>query len=90
MTKYLLGYDIANEKRLQRIYRRMIKYATPIQYSLFILDGNEVALNKCLTDVMSIFNKKEDDLRVYMLPSNFNQEQLGKSPLPIGIFWFGI
>ena len=29
--QYLIGYDITNDKRLQRIHRRMINFATPIQ-----------------------------------------------------------
>ena len=29
MAQYLIGYDIADPKRLQRIYRRMTNYATP-------------------------------------------------------------
>ena len=34
--QYLIGYDIADPKRLQRIHRRMTSYATPIQYSISI------------------------------------------------------
>ena len=37
--QYLIGYDIADPKRLQRIYRRMTKYAPPIQYSIFLFEG---------------------------------------------------
>jgi len=36
---------------------------------------------------MLIFNKKEDDLRVYPLPTNTTQWRLGKSSLPEGIIW---
>ena len=32
-----------------------------------------------------IFNKKEDDLRVYPLPTNTTQWRIGKSSLPEGI-----
>ena len=41
MNKYLIGYDIANPKRLCRIHRAMKTHATPIQYSIFLLEGNE-------------------------------------------------
>lgn len=85
--KFLIGYDISDEKRLQRIYKRMLKHATPIQYSIFLLDGTGRELQQCLTDVLTIFNKNEDDLRVYPLPANAKQWQLGKLPLPEGIIW---
>lgn len=85
--KFLIGYDISDEKRLQRIHRRMTKYATPIQYSIFLFDGVAKDLQCCLDDVLTIFNKKEDDLRVYPLPSNAKQWQLGKLVLPEGIIW---
>ena len=60
MAQYLIGYDIADPKRLQRIHRRMTNYATPIQYSVFILNGSEKLLKQCLAEVMLIFHKKED------------------------------
>lgn len=87
MAQYLIGYDISDPKRLQRIYRKMTHYATPIQYSIFLLDGSEKLLKQCLAEIMLIFNKKEDDLRVYPLPTNTAQWRLGKSSLPEGIIW---
>ena len=85
--QYLIGYDIADPKRLQRIHRRMTNYATPIQYSIFLFEGSEKLLTQCLTEVMQIFHKKEDDLRVYPLPNNCSQWRLGKASLPQGIIW---
>ena len=85
--QYLIGYDIADPKRLQRIHRRMTNYATPIQYSIFLLEGSEKLLTQCLTEVMQIFHKKEDDLRIYPLPHSCSQWRLGKASLPQGIIW---
>ncbi len=85
--KYLIGYDISDEKRLQKIYKRMTGFATPIQYSIFLFEGNFEYLQKSLDDILNIFNKKEDDLRIYPLPKNGNQWQLGKLILPEGIVW---
>jgi len=85
--QYLIGYDIADPKRLQRIHRRMTKYATPIQYSIFLFEGSEKLLAQCLTEVMQIFHKKEDDLRIYPLPHHCSQWRLGKASLPQGIIW---
>ncbi|WP_044469488.1 CRISPR-associated endonuclease Cas2 [Mannheimia massilioguelmaensis] len=85
--QYLIGYDIANPKRLQKIHKRMVKFSTPIQYSIFLYEGNVEKLKACLNDVLTIFNKKEDDLRVYPLPTGAKQWQLGKAILPEGIIW---
>lgn len=85
--KYLIGYDISDEKRLQKIYKRMTEFATPIQYSVFLFEGNLAHLQKGLNKVLDILNKKEDDLRVYPLPAKGNQWQIGKLILPEGIVW---
>lgn len=87
MMQYLIGYDISDEKRLQKIHRRMTKYATPIQYSVFLFEGMKPELKKCLDDVLDIFNTKEDDLRVYPLQNNTPQWHLGKPIFPEGIIW---
>ncbi|QLB13192.1 CRISPR-associated Cas2 family protein [Bisgaardia hudsonensis] len=85
--QYLIGYDISDEKRLQKIHRRMQKYATPIQYSVFLFEGDQHKLQECLKTILTILNKKEDDLRIYPLSKNSNQWKIGKPILPEGIIW---
>lgn len=85
--QYLIGYDITEPKRLVRIYRKMTKFATPIQYSLFLFEGSRQQLQGYLKDVLKIFNAKEDDLRVYPLPAGIHKWQAGKEILPEGIVW---
>lgn len=65
----------------------MTKYGTPLQYSIFLLEGTAKFLQECLNEVLAIMDKKQDDLRVYPLSSNINQWQIGKSVLPDGIVW---
>lgn len=84
---YLIGYDISEPKRLQKIYKRLTKYATPIQYSVFLFEGTSSELKNCLDELLKCLNKSEDDLRVYPIHANTKQWQLGKSVLPEGIIW---
>lgn len=85
--RYLIGYDITESKRLQKVYKRLCKYATPLQYSLFLFEGKYSELQACLKMVLGIFDKAEDDLRVYPLQADIKQWQLGREILPEGIIW---
>ncbi|BFU59577.1 MULTISPECIES: CRISPR-associated endonuclease Cas2 [Rodentibacter] len=87
---YLIGYDIANPKRLAKVYKVMLHYATPIQYSVFLFEGSEKMLESCVEEILNLINKKEDDFRLYQLPPNGKQWRLGKSFLPEGIFLTGM
>lgn len=87
MSKYLIGYDIANPKRLCRIHRAMKNHATPIQYSIFLLKGNEKDVQHCLDEILPLMNLKEDDIRCYPLPQRGHQFRIGKAVLPDGIIW---
>ncbi len=87
MQRYLVGYDISDEKRLSKIHKVMVKYVTPIQYSVFLFEGKLSILEECIKEVFSIMNKKEDDLRVYPIPNRGKQWIIGKASLPEGIIW---
>lgn len=87
---YLIGYDICDPKRLQRIYRKITKFATPLQYSIFWFQGEKAHLDKVLAQVLPLLNKKEDDLRIYPLASNTPYWNLGRPTLPEGIIWTAI
>ena len=90
MSMYIIGYDIRNPKRLQRVHRAMLRHAVAIEYSIFILEGTEKAKDICLEEISSIINEKVDDVRCYPLPSRGLQVRLGKSVMPEGISWTGL
>ncbi len=90
MNDWVIGYDIANPRRLARVYRRMCAHATPLEYSVFLLVGNAHAKDGCLADVATLIDPKEDDVRCYPLPTRGYQSRIGRASLPAGITWTGL
>lgn len=87
---WLIGYDIADPRRLIRIHRAMVNRATPIEYSIFLFVGSETALAECLATVVEMIDAKADDVRCYALPARGYQERIGRATLPSGIHWTGL
>lgn len=87
MSCWVIGYDISNPRRLQRVYRAMLRHATPIEYSVFMLSGTERDKQRCLDELTALIDKDTDDLRCYPLPERGLQERIGKATLPEGIHW---
>ena len=87
MTMFLIGYDISHPKRLARVHRTMTGFATPVQYSIFLLEGSHTDMRHCMDAVLPLINLKEDDLRCYQLPARGFQCRLGKPVIPSGIVW---
>lgn len=90
MRNWVIGYDITSPKRLQRAYRAMLRHATPIEYSVFLLTGTERDRQCCLDELAALIDDKEDDLRCYPLPDRGLQQRIGKATLPAGIHWSGL
>lgn len=82
---YLLTYDIANKKRLARLYRALKKRAIPIQYSVFLARLTPAGLAEVKAIMLSIINLREDDVRFYPLPAHGWERRLGRATLPTGI-----
>ncbi len=87
MRCWLIGYDITSPKRLQRIYRALLRHATPLEYSVFLLTGTERDKQRCLDELIALIDDASDDLRCYPLPERGLQERIGKATLPEGIHW---
>jgi CRISPR/Cas system-associated endoribonuclease Cas2 len=68
----------------------MVRYATPIEYSVFVLHGSQEAAQRCLMEVLKFIDPREDDLRCYQLPVRGRQYRLGRASLPEGIVWTGL
>lgn len=84
---WLIAYDICDPRRLVRVHRRMLRYATPIEYSVFWMYGTPARRVECLADVGVLLKKGEDDLRVYAIPGRGLRLRLGAPVLPQGIQW---
>ena len=87
---FVIGYDIANPRRLQRVHREMCKHATPLEYSVFLLVGDERAKDRCLAQMAELIHEGEDDVRCYPLPIRGFQGRVGRASLPAGIQWTGL
>jgi len=87
---FVIGYDIANPRRLQRVHREMCKHATPLEYSVFLLVGDSRAKDFCLEKMAGLIEDGEDDVRCYPLPVRGFQGRVGRASLPSGIQWTGL
>ena len=66
---YLISYDIANPKRLQKIHRLISRQALRLQYSVYHIQCNKIQLNRLIQDIENRIHPKEDDVRIYPISS---------------------
>ena len=57
---YLVAYDIADPKRLQKVYRKMCGHGDPLQYSVFRCELSPVERQLLEEELWPILNLKED------------------------------
>ena len=58
--RYVVCYDVADPRRLERTYKKMNGFGQPVQYSVFVCDlspSTRVLLEQALTEIL---NLKED------------------------------
>ena len=65
--RYLISYDVSDDKRRRRIVEALKDYAHRVQYSVFECDLKEEELHKLLHRVEIAIDGKEDSCRVYRL-----------------------
>ncbi len=81
---HLICYDIADPRRLGRVYRYLSTRATPLQYSVFVARLSRRAVEEIAREVDSLIEPSEDDVRLYPLPHTLHVIGLGRSILPEG------
>lgn len=81
-TSWIIAYDIASPRRLQRVHRYMKSCGIPLQYSVFMTRGNEAFLDRIMNNLALIINHRDDDVRAYPVPENPEIIWMGKRPMP--------
>lgn len=74
---YLVCYDIREPKRLSRMLRFMKGRGIHLQYSVFHCSLTWPDLLKMKEKIESLINKREDDIRIYPLPSEMKVIVMG-------------
>ncbi|MDQ6951755.1 MAG: CRISPR-associated endonuclease Cas2 [Mariprofundales bacterium] len=78
----LICYDIANPKRLQRLHRLISQQAVMVQYSVYYAEKNSKELATLAALVRAHIDPRQDDVRIYRLPSNPDIALLGIQASP--------
>jgi len=81
-TRWLVAYDIADPRRLGRVFRYLKKQGVPLQYSVFMVEASAVKMESLFVQLSKMVNAQTDDVRAYRLPVNAWQAKLGSSILP--------
>ena len=79
---YLVCYDIADPRRLQRVHRYLRGFGLPLQYSVFTLRLTQKRQQRLLHGLRQIIDEREDDVRIYPLPDKGERLSLGRQMLP--------
>lgn len=59
-NRYLVCYDVADPKRLERTYKKMQGFGQAVQYSVFVCDLSPSARVRLEEALTKILNMKED------------------------------
>lgn len=82
---WLIAYDVANPRRLQRVHRLLKQYAMDVQYSVFAGQLSERQLAVVMYYLEREINATADDVRIYPVPYPALALTLGRRPFPRGI-----
>ncbi|MCY4259123.1 MAG: CRISPR-associated endonuclease Cas2 [Rhodobacteraceae bacterium] len=73
MTRFIVCYDIADDKRRHRAVQILEAYGDRIQWSVFELPVTSKIMQKCLNSIMEVLDFTKDGLIIYPLCSRCNK-----------------
>ena len=82
---WLLCYDIANPGRLRKIHKLAVRFAIPLQYSVFLTCTTRSEMLNFVGQLESIIDPRYDDVRGYPLSTRIQPLVYGKPIFQEGI-----
>ncbi len=76
--RWLICYDIADEKRLRRVRRLLSSCAMMLQYSVYVGDFTEAELAELVARLRECIAENADDVRLYPLTPRVRARAFGK------------
>ncbi len=85
---FLICYDIADERRIGRLHRALVREATPVQYSVFLVQADRKHMKRLISMIIECIDECEDDVRIYPLSRGNGLFQFGRPRFPGGVLLF--
>jgi len=85
ISNYLICYDIAAARRLNRMEKLMNSSAIRIQKSVYLTRHRPDEKRQLLDRIEKIIDPKEDDVRIYRLTENFTHISFGQGNASYGL-----
>ncbi len=84
-TRYIVSYDISDQKRLRRVHRTMKGYGDPLQYSVFRCDLSPSERVLMIEALSKVIHHREDQVMLIDIgPADgrgrISIETLGRAP----------
>ena len=65
--RYLVCYDIMDDKRLRRVHKKMLGFGDPVQYSVFKCDLNDTERALMIATLNELINVTQDRVMIVRL-----------------------
>ena len=59
-NRFAVTYDVMDDKRLKRLYKKMCGFGDPVQYSVFLCPLSQAEKAILVDAIKAIINQKED------------------------------
>ena len=84
---YLVCYDIAEPRRLQRVHRHVANEAEFIQMSVYRLSADRESLKAFVAALDELICQNADDVRIYPLSPSVELETWGRERRVAGLYF---
>lgn len=74
--KYIIAYDIENDKRRRKIVKLLSSFGVRIQFSVFECRVSNLELNTLTDDLEKIINSKKDSVLIFPLCQKCNDKRI--------------
>jgi CRISPR-associated protein Cas2 len=82
---WIVCYDMADRRRLARIFKLLKTQGVPLQYSVFLVHASALEIEQLEEKILRLINREEDDVRAYRIPHLNQKVVLGHSLVPQGL-----
>lgn len=86
---YLVAYDIADPRRLQRVARCVSRRGVRVQYSVFLTHLTPAQRKTLTGELARLIDPRADDVRLYPLPARMEPIVYGRAHWPEGVQLLG-